>query len=281
MGSWVSVQAIAETEGQEDAIDTDMDRKRRLRAERSEALAYDTEQRALRDALVSRLNSGGDNVDAEARGSGDEDDLGGLTVRQRATDNATVRHFQLTSNELPICWRVVSRVGQYPIQFIRRPRLARATAAVGLLLGGANPAARDVWHLQWLQHAFMFTGEHCEQDRAGDVPEAADAADLDKYFGDGNVTGGDSNFLREYFKRRLWEEQGDDGGESTGAGLLLPGPPADSTAAAVDEDEEFLTRADRFEYRYNFRCAALEANLAADVLPYMVAMLLLLFNVSR
>lgn len=99
MEQLVFVQAIAETEGQEDDnIDTDIDRKRRLRAERSEALAYDTEQRALRDALVSRMNSGGEESDAEARGSGDEDDLGGLTVRQRATDNATVCHVQFLSS---------------------------------------------------------------------------------------------------------------------------------------------------------------------------------------
>lgn len=109
----------------------------------------------------------------------------------------------------------------------------------------------------------MFTGERCEQDRAGDVPEAAAAADLDKYFGTGgDVTGGDATFLREYFKRRLWEEPGDDGGESTGAGLL-PGPPAaPDSMAAVDEDEEFLTRADRFEHRYNFRYVAPQARFS-------------------
>lgn len=86
------LQAVAETEGHEDDADTDMDRKKRLRADKAEALAYDPEQRALRDALKSRLNSDAAGDDgAEAGGSGEEDDMGGLTVRQRAApDNATV-----------------------------------------------------------------------------------------------------------------------------------------------------------------------------------------------
>ena len=83
------MQAIADAEGQGGDVDTDVDRKRRLRAERSAALAYDPEQRALRDALVSRMNAG----DSDADGSGGEGGgLGGLTVRQRAApDNAMVR----------------------------------------------------------------------------------------------------------------------------------------------------------------------------------------------
>jgi hypothetical protein len=70
----------------EDAADedTDVQRRKRLREERSASLAYDAEQSSLRASLLERLHSSeaaGARVSAEAASS--DDDGGGLTVKSR------------------------------------------------------------------------------------------------------------------------------------------------------------------------------------------------------
>ena len=317
----VVVQAIADAEGQGDDVDTDVDRKRRLRAERSAALAYDPEQRALRDALVSRMNAG----DSDADGSGGEGGgLGGLTVRQRAApDNATATVRPQPACQPHPCVLVASSTMRlhsvtsvrgtglfarihppHAIHFLQIRAHASTSACVCIAISNPIPAIPRnslsrtyVQLLSWnhclmrtcgstrgmniayttdccglsasehscrgrphidVQHARMFTGRPCEQELAGEVPEAAAAADLDRYFAaQDDLPGNDAHFLRDYFRRRLWTEEGDDAGESTGAVLRagpaggLAGPMAD-----VEEDEDFLDRADQFEYQYNFRYAS-------------------------
>jgi hypothetical protein len=77
-------QAVDE-EGGQGEDDTELDRKARLREERTGTLAYDTEQRSLRSSLLRTVHGGGDGdgLEGDAEGGGDDAD-DGLLLKRRA-----------------------------------------------------------------------------------------------------------------------------------------------------------------------------------------------------
>lgn len=96
------IQAVAEGGDEEDAVDTDWERKKRLRSDdgaTNATLAYDQEQRALREAFVAKgLGSDADDSN-DGEGSSD-DEHGGLHVRKRAkkVPLPTTPHYKSVKN---------------------------------------------------------------------------------------------------------------------------------------------------------------------------------------
>jgi len=91
---------------------------------------------------------------------------------------------------------------------------------------------------------------------------------LDEYFGQEEEQLSETDrFLKKYLATQAWRKGGDgdegsDGSDAEGEGLLGGGP-----VEMVDweDEEQFLSQADKFEAAYNFRCALTACGLAFGV----------------